>query len=141
MPRPRTLFAVASLAAAFLHPGVAAATATLTCDVEEKSFAFHLQAAVGHEAMTLSGLRGELRLDREGIALDLDSEALMQAWIEGGDLRLRFHIYGEADRPDVDFVVLTRRRGETAHPGRYRLIIGGGETRRTRRGAIGCVLG
>mgnify|MGYP001765380736 CR=1 FL=1 len=129
--------AVALVAAA----SPARATATLTCDVDGREFAFHVQAAVGHEALTLSGLRGELRLPKEAIAVELGSEELMQFWIEGEDLRLRFHVFAEGDKPDIDLVVVTRSKGPTDYRGTYRLRIGDGATARRRRGDIGCAVG
>lgn len=141
MIRPRPLLAAASLAAALLRPDAAHATATLTCDVEEKGFVVHLQAAVGHEELSLSGFQGELRLAREGVSLALDGETPMQAWIEGEDLRLRLHVDAENGRPDVGLVILTRRTGETAYAGRYRLTLDDGEMKKIRRGAVVCGLG
>lgn len=130
-----------ALAAGFAFPATAQATATLTCDVDGRGIAFHVMAAVGHEALTLSGTRGELRLPREGIAVELGGAELMQTWIEGDDLRLRFHLFPEEARPEIDLTVITRRRTETDHVGRYRLTIGMGKAARVMRGAVVCVVG
>jgi len=137
---PRSLAAVAT--AAFLGlSSPAAATATLTCSVDDRVMTFDVMAAVGHEALTLSGVKGQLRPKPAGPAVELGSEALMQTWIEGDDLRLRFHVFAENDGPDLDLMVVTRRRTETDHVGRYRLRIGDGAKARVSRGPITCVVG
>ena len=117
------------------------ATATLTCDVDRPDFVFHVRAAVGNEALTLSGLRGELHLPTRGVAVELDGGDLMQTWIDGDDLRLRFHLFAGDDRPELDLTVVTRSRGPTTYTGRYRLRIGEGSGAHPRRGDVACVVG
>ncbi len=136
--RPVSALLVAGL---LVVPTPVRATATLACDVEDRGFAFHLQAAVGHEALTLSGVRGELRLPGGAAPIELDGRDLLQTWMVDDDLRLRVHVFGEGDRPDVDLIVVTRRRTETDHAGRYRLTIGAGRAARRVGGRIGCVVG
>ena len=135
----RSVVGAVGVIVAAVSPG--RATATLTCDIDSREATFHVMAAVGHEALTLSGVRGALRLPQERIDVDLDGEQLLQTWVEGEDLRLRFHIFGEGGRPDIDLMIVTRRKGEIAYAGRYRLTIGEGTGARHRRGTIGCAVG
>ena len=141
MTSSRSLVVAAGLVAGLGLATPASATATLTCDFESRDVVFHVQAAVGHEALTLSGLVGELKLPRRGISAEIGGADLMQTWIEGEDLRLRFHVFGEGDRPDLDLTIVTRRKTETDHVGRYRLRIGEGERAPLLRGPITCVVG
>jgi hypothetical protein len=128
----------AALPALLVATGPASATATLTCTVDDRTLGFDVMAAVGHEALSLSGVRGTLLSKREGLTATLGGEDLMQTWIDGEDLRLRFHLFPEEGRPEIDLVVVTRRRTETDHVGRYRLTIGRDTP---RRGAVTCVVG
>jgi hypothetical protein len=117
------------------------ATATLTCDVEEQGHGVHLMATVGHEGLRLDGLRGSIELGPGSAAVDLDAGTLMQSWLDDRDLRLRLHVFSEAPRPDLDLLVVTRRRSDTDYVGRYRLTVEVGTERRVRRGRIVCSVG
>ncbi|WP_333823141.1 hypothetical protein [Pinisolibacter sp.] len=131
-------FAIAAMASLAAQP--ARATATLTCDIEDPVVTFHVMATVGHEATSVSGTRGELRLRRAGRTIVLEADHLVATWIEGDELRLRFHVFAEGDGYDTDLVIVTRRRTETDYAGRYRLRTG--EKRdHARRGKVACALG
>ncbi len=132
------LFALSAMSA--LAAGPAHATATLTCDIEDPVLIFNVTATVGHEATSVSGTRGELKLRREGRTITLEADHLVATWIEGDELRLRFHIFAEGDGRDTDLVILTRRRNEIDYAGRYRLTT---DEKRddARRGKVACTLG
>jgi hypothetical protein len=131
------VFAISALAG--LAAGPAHATATLTCDVEDPVLIFHVMATVGHEATSISGTRGELRLRRDGRTITIAADHLVANWIEGDELRLRFHVFAEDGGNDTDLVIVTRRRDETDYAGRYRLRTD--EKRDDRRGKVTCSLG
>lgn len=152
MPRQRSLrpmrrlvalLAAAPVAAMLLAPRPANGTSTLGCGADDGVLVFEMQAAVGYEALSVSSLHGELRLKREGLTAALSDGALLQHWIEGDELRLRFHLFAEAGRPEIDFVVVTRRRARSpfgaSYAGRYRLYLGA--DRAIRSGLVTCGFG
>jgi hypothetical protein len=103
--------------------GPAKATTTLTCEGKDRLFEFNLQGAVGSDSTigSLTVLLEPKRVRGEaGVALD--SRHLVQQWIDGRELRLRF--VSEADASEsVEFVVSANQKSESAYLGRYRLKI------------------
>ena len=134
----RRLHALSAMAA--IVAGPAHATATLTCDIEDPVLIFHVMATVGHEATPISGTRGELRLRGGDRTIAVEADHLVATWIDGDELRLRFHVFADDGGRDIDLVILTRRRTETDYAGRYRLRTD--EKRGTsHRGKVACTLG
>ncbi len=119
------------------------ATATLTCDIKDAAVAFNLQGAVG-SLSTLGGVQGRLDLkggkDWPRFGFDLDSESVIQQWIDGADLRLRINGPQEHSML-IDLVILTRQKGDFGFPGAYKLKITDEGKSRTRNGKVNCVLG
>ena len=121
----------AALAATLAGAGPAAATATLSCEVDDKALALDVQASVAHgmgEALT--GFRGEIRVRLKGAPADfgtlvLEPEHLTQSWIHGRDVRLRiYRERSEGAHGAVELVLETRSRGgDTSFVGRYALTV------------------
>lgn len=148
--------AAAILAALIAGAAPAAATATLSCEVDDKSVKLDVQASVAHgmgEALT--GFRGEIgvRLKRAPVdlgTLSLDPEHLTHSWIHGREVRLRlFRERGGGAQGSVELVLETRSRGgdDSSFVGRYSLAVdvlrpGAGEvTTLKAQGRATCSLG
>lgn len=128
----RAAIAALALAGSLLGTRPVLATATLSCDADDRSLKLSVQAVVGHGAgESLSGFQGELQVLLKGAPDDLrklalGAEHLTQHWIYGREVKLR--IYRE--RPDglqgdVEIVVETRAGAadEPEHRGAYVLTV------------------
>ncbi len=142
MGRRRFLFAAIVLG---LATGRAEATATLSCAIADAALHVDVEATVGHDGLNISGVRGRLdvaaRAGTTAVGFDLEQGDLSQFWIEESELRLRLHRIGEGATPDVDLVIVVRRRDAIEQVGRYRLTIGDEPAASTRRGAVTCAMG
>jgi hypothetical protein len=118
------------IAFAFLFLGVmpALATASLTCEAEDKSIAFSVQAALGgvrHGQVVNFG--GSLEVKARGVPADLRKLELgpddrQQSWID--DKQFKLEIYRERGEVPNAYVLLTldtRKVGENSYRGRYAL--------------------
>lgn len=136
--RKRTIFK-AQLAAAALCAGMfaaqpAQATATLTCDIEDKTAKLSLQSVVSRGVgEAISGLNGALEIAVKGAPDDLrkivfENAHLTQSWLHGRDLRLRLYRERADNAPHgyVELIIETRRAGkdeEAPYAGSYELIV------------------
>jgi hypothetical protein len=126
----------------------AAATATLTCDADDSSLSFHVQAAIGH-AGTFNAIRAEAGIKVQGPGakpVELAVEHLVQRWATGRDVRLRF--FRDEPAYTIDLTIETRGRkdDERERPGTYRLEFidsapGKQPTTVNRNGRASCTLG
>ncbi len=153
----RSVVAPAALLAATLAGAApAAATATLSCAVDDRAVALDVQASVAYGmGEALSGFRGEIRVRLKGAPADfgtlvLEPEHLTQSWIHGRDVRLRlYRERGEAPHGAVELVLETRSQGsDTSFVGRYALTVDhqrqpgdGAVTTLKARGRAACSLG
>lgn len=117
-----------ALIAVLAHLTPASATATLVCDVEDKSISFSIQAALGGPRRgTVANFTGKLDVKLRTVPADLRSlelvrDDLQQSWLDGKQLRLEF--YRERTEAPGAFVLLvidTRKISENRYRGRYTL--------------------
>lgn len=127
----RPVIAPAALAALIAGAAPAAATATLSCAVDDRALTLDVQASVAHGmGEALSGFRGEIRVRLKGAPRDfgtllLEPEHLTQSWIHGRDVRLRlYRDRGEGAHGSVELVLETRSTGgDSSFVGRYALTV------------------
>lgn len=136
----------------------AAASGTISCEIDDKAVAFDAQIVFSHGlAGAFTNQRFELTLKAKGApddlrALELDAEALAHHWFHGRELKL--HIYHEraAGRHGaVELVIETKQAAkadeEGAYAGRYRLEVsdlpdGASEAKSwTFKGKVACSAG
>ncbi|HEX2555918.1 MAG TPA: hypothetical protein VHL98_19635 [Microvirga sp.] len=109
----------------------AGATATLSCEVDDKAVKLDVQASVAHGmGEALSGFRGEIGVRLKGAPADfgtlvLEPEHLTHSWINGREVRLRlYRERGEGAHGAVELVLETRAAGgDTSFVGRYVLTV------------------
>jgi hypothetical protein len=142
MNRARIAFAGAVV---FASAGSAAATATLTCAIDDATMKLELLANVGTQASSaINGLRGSPTLkpakDRPSDTIELARENLAQQWIEEPELRLWLSVTGDAT-PDIDLVIVTRRATDTDFRGRYRVTVRRSGKTFKAAGRVACAFG
>lgn len=141
--RMRVRKPLAAIIAVLGYSQTACATATLTCDIDNSALTFSMQGAVGSNS-SLNGVQARLELKGgEGLpklGIDLNSENIVQRWIDGLDLRLR--LQSPVDEPIViDLVLKTRKFKEFEFSGRYRLTVDAGGEKQIRVGRVECTMG
>jgi hypothetical protein len=116
-----------------VRPGLA--TASLSCEAEDKSLKFSAQAVVGHGmGESLSGFQAEIEVLLKGVPenlrkLELAGEHLTQHWLHDREVRLRMYRDGPGPGPEtagsVELVVETKAvaKDEPEHRGRYLLTV------------------
>ncbi len=138
----------AALLAFLLTAPPAAATASLTCDADDRSVSLHVGAAIGH-AGDFSAVEAKVAVKSRGAGakpVELSAEQLVQRWATGRDVRLRF--FRDEPAYSLDLTIETRGRedDEKERPGTYRLEFiesapGRPTTRITRTGRASCTVG
>jgi hypothetical protein len=132
---------LAALGLLTLSMTAASATATLTCEIDDSVVEFNLQAAVGSSSI-VSSLQGRLDLKkrRPAFGFDMNSENLLQQWINGPDLRLRFH-NADDDPVATELVIIATRVNELDFRGRYMLSVSQAGKAQKNSGRVKCGLG
>ncbi|HEX8666661.1 MAG TPA: hypothetical protein VF744_21830 [Beijerinckiaceae bacterium] len=119
------------MALAGIRPGLA--TASLSCEAEDKSLKFSAQAVVAHGmGESLSGFQAEIEVLLKGVPeglrkLELAGEHLTQHWLHDREVRLRMYRDGPGSEVagSVELVVETKAvaKDEPEHKGRYVLTV------------------
>lgn len=131
-------------AALCLWTGAANATATLLCEIKDKSLEFSLQGAVGSVASSISGLQGEIDIKAAGGGparkIELNTENLVQRWIEGLDLKLWLRAEHDGKTPELDLIIETRRKSSKSdkYIGPFRLTVEGAKAPSKFTGKASC---
>ncbi|HEX8165869.1 MAG TPA: hypothetical protein VF601_08785 [Beijerinckiaceae bacterium] len=150
--------AVLALPALLLGARPGLATASLSCDADDKSLKLSAQAVVGHGmGEGLSGFQAEIQVLLKGAPetlrkLELAGEHLTQHWVHGREVKLRMYRDGPGSEAagSVDLVVETRAaaKDEPEHRGSYVLTVStpgaspGAEGKTLKaRGRAACSLG
>lgn len=137
---------VALAALAFLVDSrFAAATDSLTCDIDDAAVQLGLLASVGSEPSALIGtMQGTLTLKpaREWppAEIELSSENLAQTWVSPPEIRLWLFVKRNKKTPEINLVIGTQRTPDGDYGGRYRARVGTGDNVRERAGRITCRL-
>src|SRR5262249_34104003 len=105
-----TPVALAALAF-FFDSTLAAATASLTCDIDDAAIELGLLASVGSLPDALIGsVQGTLTLKRAGdwpsVEIDLGDTNLAQKWIDPPEMHLWLFVRGDKKIPEIDLVIV-----------------------------------
>jgi hypothetical protein len=141
---PATRLALAALAF-LLDPRLAAATDSLTCDIDDADVQLGLLASVGSEPDALIGtMQGTLTLkpsrDWPPAEIKLSSENLAQTWVFPPEIRLWLFVRRNKKTPEINLVISTQRAANGDYGGRYRARAGTGDNIRERAGRVTCRL-
>ena len=134
----------AACAALGLWTGAAHATATLLCEITDRSLEFSLQGAVGSIASSVSGLQAEIEIKAAGAEparkVVFDSDSLVQRWIDGLDLKLWLRVEHDQKTPETDLIIEAKRKskGVDKYAGNFRLTVEGAKAPRTFAGKVSC---
>lgn len=132
------------LAGGLLAASPAAATATLTCDIEDTRVEFSLMGAVGSiPSFSINHAELELKAGAEWAPGKFEAAQITvaQRWILEPDLRLHLRVEPEGKTPEIDLVIVTKQKSEFDFAGTYRLtVVSGGKTVK-KSGKAACGLG
>ncbi len=125
----------------------AAASATVTCGIDDKFIAFEMQATSGRSGPITYVQGGTIRLKPASghsiPAISFDYSHIMQQWLLGQDLRLQIEVTDERQKQTIGLVILARRnRDSDTYRGGYVLtVFGAGKTAEFKGRIKDCVAG
>jgi hypothetical protein len=130
----------------FVDSRFAAATASLTCDIDDAAIALGLLASVGSLPDALIGtVQGTLTLKRAGgsppVEIDLGEENFAQRWIDPPEMRLWLFVRGDKRIPEINLVIVMQRTAYGEYGGRYRATLRSDGKTREHAGLVTCTLG
>jgi hypothetical protein len=140
-----TCVALAALAF-FADARFAAATASLTCDIDDAAIGFGVLASVGSSPDSLIGIvQGTLALKRAGdwpsVEIDLSDANLVQKWIDPPEMRLWLFVRGNKKIPEINLVIVAQRAANEEYGGRYRATVRTDGKTREHAGRVACTFG
>jgi hypothetical protein len=140
-----TCVALAALAF-FVDSRFAAATASLTCNIDDAAIELGLLASLGSSPSSLIGIvRGTLTLKRAGewppVEIHLRDENLAQKWFDPPEMRLWMFVHGDKKRPEINLVIVTQRAAYGEYGGHYRATVRTDGKTREHAGRVTCTLG
>ena len=125
----------------------AAATATLSCTIDDANLTFSLEAPMNREFGTIFQSRGEIRLkakqvQKMGPALKLEHEHLAQHWVYERELRIGINVENDEGSLFLWIVAQGDKTGER-YSGRYvmRVSVSGSDSREFKGRIKGCSAG
>lgn len=108
----------------------AAATATVTCDFDDKLVTFEMQAIAGRAGPIVQVQVGRIaikpaaKVNLVSPQLNFDHSHIVQQWSLDGDMRLQIEVGNAEAKQNVDLVILARLDKKTEkYYGRYLLKI------------------
>lgn len=124
----------------------AAATASLTCDIDDAAIELGLLASVGSSPDSLIGIaQGTLTLKRAtdwpSAEIDLRDENLVQKWIDPPEMRLWLFVRGNKKIPEINLVIVAQRALNEEYGGRYRATVRTDGKTREHAGRVTCSFG
>lgn len=127
----------------------AGATATLTCDIDDRNAEISLQGNMGRDVAAVQITAGAIKLKPvrgagDGIEFPVEGEHLIQQWAHGNELRLGIQT-AEVKGMSVYLAIIaqkTKSGDGDSYRGRYMLKVQGNQTTRELKGRIrGCEAG
>jgi hypothetical protein len=107
----------------------ATASATVTCDIDDKFVTFAMQASAGRDGPITNVQGGTIQINPAAGKLAMrqftfDRTHIVQQWSFGGDMRLQIEVGDEAAKEYLNLVILARLDEKTEkYGGRYILRI------------------